>query len=47
MKLTLSMDLTNFNRVLGIYIENSRKEVKSIVGRKFRDVVLRAAHDLL
>jgi hypothetical protein len=41
MKLTLSMDLTNFNRVLGVYIQNSRKEVKSIVGRKFRDVVLR------
>ena len=42
MKLTLSMDLANFNRALGIYIQNSRKEVKSIVGRKFRDVVLRA-----
>lgn len=42
MKLTLSMDLTNFNRVLGVYVQTSKKEVKSIIGRKFRDVVIKA-----
>jgi hypothetical protein len=42
MKLNVTVNVENFNRTLASYAAASKKDVKAIVGKKFRDVVIRA-----